>query len=100
MNVLVKTRLRLFMHRIFRQDKYDESDFESDASIHYAEIHGADYHENDKTKIKIKIKKQIKKKKDKTIVDEKLKKLVRQYLKKVIKNNNNENTNVFTKERE
>ena len=47
-NVLVKTRLRIFLHRIFRQDKYDESDFESDASIHYDEGHRIDYHENDK----------------------------------------------------
>ena len=54
MNVLVKTRLRIFLHRIFRQGKYDESDFESDASIQHAEIHWVDCHENDKTKIKIK----------------------------------------------
>ena len=34
--------------RFFRHGKYDWNGFESDASIHYEEGHGIDYHENDK----------------------------------------------------
>ena len=58
--------------RIFRYGKYDGSDFESDSSIHYDEGHGIDYNENDKSEIKMQIKKQLVK--DKIIVDERLKK--------------------------
>ena len=43
--------------RIFHHDKYDDSDIESNASIHYEEGHGIDYHINDKTEIQKKIKK-------------------------------------------
>ena len=51
--------------RFFRQCKYYGSDYNSDESIHYAEGHGFNYHENDKIKVE--------KKKDKMIVDESLK---------------------------
>ena len=59
--------------RIFRQGRYYGSDYDSDESIHYKEGHGVDYHENDKTKVKNKIKNITKKDKDKMIVDKSLK---------------------------
>ena len=69
-----KDKVKDISDRIFRHGKYGGSDFESSASIHYAEGHGVEYHENDKTKIKKQRKKKIRKDKDKTIVDERLKK--------------------------
>ena len=38
------------------QGIYSGSDYDSDKSIHYTEDHGVDYHKNDKTKVKNKIK--------------------------------------------
>ena len=37
--------------QIFSYGKYDVSDFELDASIHYEEGHGIDYHENNKPEL-------------------------------------------------
>ena len=56
MNVLVTTRLSFFFDRNFHQGKYYGSDYDSDKSIYYAEGHGVDYHENDRTKVKKNIK--------------------------------------------
>ena len=52
-----KDKVKDVSNSFFRQGKYDGSVYESDDSIHYAEGHGVDYHENDKTKVKNKIKK-------------------------------------------
>ena len=47
-----KDNVNVIYDRIFRYGKYDWSDFELYASIHYEEGHRINYHENDKTEIK------------------------------------------------
>ena len=74
-----KDNIKDIYDQIFRHDKYDRSDFESDASIYYDEGHRIDYHENDKHEIKKQIKKKSKKVKDKRIVNERLKKWLNRY---------------------
>ena len=46
-----KDNVQDIFDRIFHHSRYDGSDIESDASIHYEEGYGIDYHINDKTEI-------------------------------------------------